>query len=65
MSKLYPKLQTGGIVPNKSQKTTLTQGQQLAYEKWKSENKYNESDDYDLAGYWKEEGMKGLSFPNL
>lgn len=65
MSKLYPKLQIGGIVPNKSQKTKLTQGQQLAYEKWKSENKYNESDDYDLAGYWKEQGMKNLSFPNL
>mgnify|MGYP003461018650 FL=1 len=65
MSKLYPKLQTGGLFPDKSQKTKLTQGQQLAYEKWKSENKYNESDDYDLAGYWKEQGMKNLSFPNL
>ena len=65
MSKLYPKLQTGGLVPDKSQKTILTLGQQLAYERWKAENKYNESDDYDLAGYWKEEGMKGLQFPNL
>jgi len=65
MSKLYPKLQTGGNIPNKGQKTILTQGQQLAYEKWKSDNKYTESDDYDLAGYWKEEGMKRLQFPNL
>ena len=55
----------GELIPNKQAKTKLSSGQQIAYEKWKSENKYNESDDYDLAGYWKEEGFKGLQHPNL
>ncbi len=40
------------------QKTQLPEGQNIAYKSWLKNNKINESDDYDMAGYWKSEGFK-------
>lgn len=38
--------------------TKLNKGQQVAYDSWKANNKLEESEDYDMKGYWKEQGFK-------
>ena len=51
------------LVPNKMSKTTLSKAQEIAYQKWMKSKEYNESDDYDMKGYWKKEGFKNLGSP--
>ena len=56
-------LKGGELKPNKSEMTKLSEGQELAYKNWMSKNKYNESGDYDLRDYYKNEGYKNLGSP--
>lgn len=51
------------LVPNKMSKTSLPKSQEIAYQKWMKFKGYNESDDYDMRGYWKKEGFKNLGSP--
>lgn len=53
----------GKLVPNKSEMTKLSEGQETAYQNWMNKNKYNESGDYDYRGYYKKEGFKNLGSP--
>lgn len=53
----------GKLVPNKSEMTKLSGGQEAAYQGWMNKNKYNESGDYDYRGYYKKEGFKNLGSP--
>jgi hypothetical protein len=57
--------QSGGPILDKKEKTKLTEGQEIAFQKWMDENKYKDSDTYDYRNLWKEEGFKNLQFPNL
>lgn len=53
----------GKLVPNKTEMTKLSGGQEAAYQGWLRKNKYNESGDYDYRGYYKKEGFKNLGSP--
>lgn len=53
----------GKLVPNKTEMTKLSGGQEAAYQGWLRKNKYNESGDYDYRGYYKKEGFKNLGNP--
>jgi hypothetical protein len=50
----------GGDLRPKQQKTQLNSGQEAAYQRFINKNNIQETDDYDMRGYWKDEGSKGL-----
>jgi hypothetical protein len=54
---------TDELVPNKMSKTSLSKAQEIAYQRWMKFKGYNESDDYDMRDYWKNEGFKNLGSP--
>jgi len=54
---------TNDLVPNKMSKTSLSKAQEIAYQRWMKSKGYNESDDYDMRDYWKNEGFKNLGSP--
>ena len=56
---IYAKGTSGIQVGNPT--TKLKPGQEVAYNQWRTNNKIEESDDYDLKGYWKETGYKSAS----
>jgi len=62
---LYESYQDGAneLVPNKMSKTTLSKAQEIAYQSWRKSKNINESDDYDMKGYWKKQGFKNLGSP--
>jgi len=62
---LYESYQDGTneLVPNKMSKTSLSKAQEVAYQRWMKSKGYNESDDYDMRGYWKKQGFKNLGSP--
>lgn len=51
------------LVPDKMSKTKLSKTQEIAYQRWRKSKGYNESDDYDMRGFWKKHGFKNLGSP--